>query len=54
MKLDYNTNISKGYLPTSITADDVDIFYNFIKKIPSDLIKDIPYLDGYNPENFVR
>jgi len=46
----YNTNLSKGYIPTFIGRKDIDIFYKFMEKVPLNLIKKIPYLDSYNPE----
>ena len=49
-KQSLNTNTSRGYTTTSVSLEDIDIFYGFIEKVPSDLLKKIPYLINYDPE----
>ena len=45
-----NTNTGKGYAKTHIYNKDIDIYYNFLKKVPLKIIKEISYLDSYDPE----
>ena len=47
----YNTNTSRGHTPTSISPEDVDVFYRFMEKVPLSLTQKIPYLDSYHPED---
>ena len=48
-KKSFNTNTSRGYAATSVSSEDVDIFYGFMERVPSNLIKKIPYLINYDP-----
>jgi hypothetical protein len=48
-----NTNTGKGYDSTCVSQKDIDIFYKFLEKIPSNLIKKIPYLNDYHPEKHI-
>jgi len=49
-KQNFNTNTSKGYTATSVSSEDIDVFYRFMERVPSNLIKKIPYLVNYDPE----
>ncbi len=44
-----NTNYQKGYEETVVTKNDIFLFHEFLEKVPYDLLKLIPYLDGYDP-----
>jgi len=44
-----NTNISKGFTPTMVSRNDVDLFYRFLDKIPLNLVEEIKYLKSYDP-----
>ena len=49
-KQSLNTNTSRGYTTTSVSSEDIDIFCRFMERVPSNLMKKIPYLINYDPE----
>jgi hypothetical protein len=50
LKQSLNSNTSIGIIRTAITQRDIDIFHNFLEKVPKKLMQKISYLDNYDPK----
>ena len=48
-----NTNAAAGHGPTAVTAEDVDIFRRFVRRIPPEVMERLTYLHSYDPQSAV-